>query len=284
MTTATQIQRDRQGRPVLDLSGPRLTAAMETIVAGTEQTGGVERWVSAIHLKASLFQEILGGDRHRALKPAEFRSLCAFIAPVRRRVAAYLEGDGFRLLADAVRALLDGAANTADADAGVERFRAAFPQDGQHRWVRDLAAEILHFTRPEQYPLMTRWMWDAGANTGVLREIWHHADVDRIRIPANDDFETFLVLREELSQFLAQNGVFRDMMFYVDLLCATIYAEYIAAQGGTYLRTDFGSPDQPMVYARRMLGLDALDSESGRTRLKLIDGAAWALPEPRLIN
>lgn len=278
------IQRDAQGRPVLDLSGPRLTAAMETIVSGTEQSGGVERWVSAIHLKASLFQEILGGDRYRALKPADFKSLCAFVAPARRRVAAYLEGEAFVPLAGAIDALLDGAGNTANADAGLERFCAAFPQDGAHRFVRDLAAEILHFTRPEQYPLMTRWMWDARANTGVLREIWHHADVDRIRIPAGDDYETFLMLREELSQFLAQNGVFRDMVFYVDLLCATIYAEYIAAQGGTYLRSDFGSPDQPMVYARRMLGLDALDSESGRTRLKLIDGEAWAAPEPRLIN
>jgi hypothetical protein len=278
------IQRDARGRPVLDLSGPRLTAAMATIVAGTEQSGGVERWVSAIHLKASLFQEILGGERYRALKSADFKSLCAFIAPVRRRVADYLAGDGFRHMAERIGALLDGAGDTANADAEMDRFRAAFPQDGQHRWVRDLAAEILHFTRPEQYPLMARWMWDAHANTGVLREIWHHADVDRIRIPAGDDYETFLMLREELSQFLAQNGVFRDMVFYVDLLCATIYAEYIAAQGGSYLRSDFGSPDEPMLYARRMLGLDALDSESGRTRLKLIDGAAWAPPEPRLIN
>jgi hypothetical protein len=280
----TAIQRDAQGRPMLDLSGPRLTAAMETIVSGTEQSGGVERWVSAIHLKASLFREILGGERYRVLKPADFKSLCAFIAPVRRRVAPYLEGDGFAHFARAIRALLDGAGDTGNADSGLEQFCAAFPQDSQHRWVRDLAAEILHFTRPEQYPLMTRWMWDAHANTGVLREIWHHADVDRIRIPAGDNYETFLMLREELSQFLAQNGVFRDMVFYVDLLCATIYAEYIAAQGGTYLRTDFGSPDDPMVYARRMLGLDALDSESGRTRLKLIDGEAWALPEPRLVN
>jgi hypothetical protein len=284
VTAAAEIRRDARGRPVLDLSGPRLTATMETIVAGAEQTGGVERWVSAIHLKASLFQEILGGDRYRRLGAADFRALCAFVAPARRRVAAYFDGDGFRVIADAIGALLDGAADTSTADARLARFCASFEQDAKHRWVRDLAAELLHFARPEQYPLMTRWVWDQRANTGVLREIWHHPDVDRIRIPADDGYETFLILREELSQFLAQNGVFRDMPFYVDLLCATIYAEYIAAQGGTYLRTDFASPDEPMVYARRMLGLDALDSEASRTRLKLVDGQAGASPEPRLIN
>ena len=31
----------------------------------------------------------------------------------------------------------------------------------QHRFLRDLAAEILHNTLPEHYPLMTRWVWDA---------------------------------------------------------------------------------------------------------------------------
>ena len=51
----------------------------------------------------------------------------------------------------------------------------SFPEDRDHRFMRDFAAELLHNVYPEHYPLMQRWVWDAKQNTGVLREIWHDA-------------------------------------------------------------------------------------------------------------
>ena len=93
--------------------------------------------------------------------------------------------------------------------------------------------------------MMSRWVWDARANTGVIREIWHALDVDHIVIDIPDSYDTFLVLREELSQYLTTNGVFRDVTDYVDLLTAQVYANYICEQGGTYLRTDFAAPEDP---------------------------------------
>ena len=53
------------------------------------------------------------------------------------------------------------------------------------------------------------------------------------------------MLREELAQFLSANGVFRDVMQYVDLLTAQVYADYICEQGGSYLRADFTRPRIP---------------------------------------
>jgi hypothetical protein len=107
----------------------------------------------------------------------------------------------------------------------MRRFCAAFPDDRDHHWVRDLAAELLHYAHPERYPLMTRWVWDARTNTGVLREIWHDENVDSISIDVPDGYATFLMLREELAQYLATNGVFRDVLFYVDVLWPQVYAE-----------------------------------------------------------
>ena len=80
--------------------------------------------------------------------------------------------------------------------------------------MKDLAAELLHNTLPEQYPLMQRWVWDTKSNSGVLREIWHGEDVDAGRIEVPDGYATFLALREELSGYLTQNGVFRDVPWY----------------------------------------------------------------------
>ena len=105
---------------------------------------------------------------------------------------------------------------------------------------------------------MTRWIWDAKANTGVLREIWHDPiagdEIDHVKIAVSDSHETFLVLREELSQFLSDNGIFTDMLWYNDVLSAQIYSIYINAQGGAYLKGDFQAIGDPLEHTRRILG------------------------------
>jgi hypothetical protein len=266
------VKTDLAPRPQLELSGPKLRLAFEGLVARTDEQGGVEAYVEALKIKSSLFGDALQGG----LEPAAFRTLCAHIATVRRRVGPYLGPDSFQGLRARIAGLLEGREDTGTADARMAAFCAAFPEDRDHRWVRDLAAEILHNVDPERYPLMQRWVWDARANTGVLREIWHGEDVDAMRIDVADGYATFLMLREELAQYLAANGVFRDVLWYVDVLTAQVYADYIGERGGMYLRTDFATPEDPMLHARRILGLDGTDG-NGRLRLKAVDGVAEIL-------
>jgi len=273
-------------RPVLDLSGPKLRRAFENLIESAEETGGVERYVGALALKASLFEEVLGKGRVSELTEPELCDLAAFITPARRRVGAWLAGHGFVAMRTKLQALLHGWSDLATTDRRVAAFVASFPADREHRWVRDLAAEVLHFTAPERYPLMTRWIWDARVNTGVLREIWFSEEADPSTIVVGDGFATFAILREELEAFLQANGVFRDLPFYTDLLCAHVYAAYINDRGGQYLHAEVcgSAPFDAMAHTRRMLGLDAVDTESGRTRLKLIDGTAYVLGAPRLLS
>lgn len=263
-------------RAQLDLSGPRLRAALEALVSGADTHGGIERYLDALKLKSAVFREALADETtgRSRLDVEAFRPLCAFMPTVRRRIRPWLEEPGFGRLREAVAELLAPSADTSGTDARVRQFCANFPQDDSHRWSRDLAAELLHNVDPERFPLMTRWVWDAAANTGVLREIWHAPDVDHLTIRAADDYETFLVLREEIAQFLSTNGVFRDVMQMVDMVCAQVYAEYICEQGGSYLRADFSAPEDPMQHTRRMLGLDGVRAEDGRARFAVIDGEA----------
>jgi hypothetical protein len=264
---------------VLDLSGPKLRRAFEHLLAAAEETGGIERYVGALALKASLFEEVLGRGKIGEMSEAEFLDIAAFVAPARRRVGAWLAENGFRKMQTRLAALMEGWSDVSTADARLAAFEGSFPANRANRWVRDLAAEALHFTAPEHYPLMTRWMWDARVGTGVLREIWFAEDPDTARIEAGDDFKVHASLRTELETFLRDNGVFRDLPFYADLLCAHVYAGYINDRGGQYLRADAcgDSPTDAMLHTRRMLGLDAVDSQSGRTRLKLVDGQAHVL-------
>lgn len=266
--------------PVLDLSGPKLRAAFEQLVDGAEASGGVERYVGALALKASLFGEVLGKGRVSALTETEFHDLCAFVTPVRRRIGLWLGRNGFPAMRQRLERLLDGWTELATADARIDTFMAGFPADRGHRWARDLAAEVLHFTAPERYPLMTRWIWDARTKTGALREIWYAAAPDAAVIAVADDLATFAMLRDELEGFLRENGVFRELPFYVDLLCAQVYAGYINDRGGQYLRADFCGEEDRMAHTRRLLGLDAVDPETGRTRLKRGDGTAHVLAPP----
>jgi hypothetical protein len=263
-------------RPVLDLSGPRLTRSFDILVERSDTGGGIEAYISSLSVKAALFHESLKPERLTELDEETFTGLCAFIAPVRRRVGAWLKDANFTETRQLITDLLTG---TSDVDARLATFCEAFPTGREYRWVRDLAAELLHYSDPEQYPLMARWVWDRQANSGVLREIWFADDIDHLTLEIPDSFATFQMLREELSQFLSSNGVFRDMLYYVDLLMAQVYADYICEQGSSFLRTDFTSEIDPLEFTRRMLGLDGVDTESGVTRVKLADNKRYRLPD-----
>ena len=256
--------------PQLELSGPKLALALETLVGRADELGGVEAFVEALKAKTALFRSSLESE----LTLKGLRAMCAHMATVRRRIGRHAQPEGFESTKRHIEDLL---ASQESADARIGRFCARFPDDRDHRWVRDLAAELLHYSDPERYPLMTRWVWDARTNTGVLREIWHGEEVDHMTIDVPDDTATFLGLRQELAQYLQANGVYRDVLFYIDILLAQVYAGYIGERASSYLRTDFATPEDPMLHTRRILGLDGVDA-SGKTKLKAADGRAEIIP------
>lgn len=321
----SSVVSDPQGltppRPVLHLSGTKLRIALERLIAASEPLGGVERFAEAVRLKAHVFQDRLADGKAAGLTRGGFAEIVPLMATVRRRIGPLLEADAWPQTQRAITELLDGAHDTTIADQRVAAFESTLASPstrtrgearserqvldaslvsashpiplpaeragrGNRRFLRDLAAELMHNTLPEHYPLMHRWVWDTKANSGVIRQIWHDPngggdDVDHIVIDVPDGYETHLVLREELSQFLADNGVFRDMLWHVDLVCAQIYGDYISAQGGAYLKADFVSEGDPLEHSRRILGLDRV---AGKRRLPTIDGAADAPPATRFLT
>ncbi len=278
MAAPTALQPHEFERPVLDLHGPALRAAFQAMIQGSEEHGGIERYIDAVKLKSQMFRQALVENDIAELDIETFKGLCTFMATVRRRIGDWLNEDSFTIMRGHIVELFDDSG----VDDRIARFCAEFPDDKRHRWVRDLATELLHNADPERVPLMNRWVWDAKANTGVIREVWHGENVDHITIAVADGYGTFIMLREELSQFLSDNGVFRDVLFYVDVLCAQVYAQYICEQGGSYLRADFSAPEDPMQHTRRLLGLDGVQPGNGRTRLKSIDGEAFVLDDKHL--
>ena len=244
---------------VLELNGEVLTAALQALASSAEEQGGIERFVEALKFKASVFQEAFA-DGTDSLTPERLLRLCMFMPTVRRRIGDYAEDDKFPDLKKAIEGLF----SDTEINVRLANFQSKFPEDREHRWVRDLASEILHNVQPELYPLMNRWVWDQKANSGVIREIWYGDNVDNIKLDVLDDYEVFLKLREELSTYLTENGVFTDVLQYADLLCAQVYAGYIATQGGSFLKADFAAKQDPFTFTRRLLGLDGIKAKSDR--------------------
>lgn len=271
-------------RPHLDLSGELLDNALTGLVQGAEVLGGVDRYIQALQLKSALFKDLLGEGKHKTIDLDGIMTLSTFMSSVRRRISPYLDTKGLALIREGLSILIDGIRDTTTTDQRMRDFSRLFPQDRKHFFVRDLAAEVLHNFDPERYPLMCRWVWDHKTNTGALREIWYGDNVDHMTIDVPDNFESFIVLREELCSFLSARGIYRDLLFHTDLLIAQVYSNYICAQGGSYLRTDFSAPQDPMQYTRRLLGLDGVSGEGGRTKLKSIDGKAFVIADMKLLG
>lgn len=254
-------------RASLELSGEKLRSAAEALLHACEDVGGVERFAAAVRLKSEVFQERLGAGAAERLELTAFDELTPLMATVRTRIGKLIEQQSWSTVRNAIAELLADAQAPDTGDARVSRFCKHFLVGKETRFVRDFASELLHNVYPELYPLMNRWVWDAKVNTGVLREIWHAENIDHILIDVPDNQSTFLCLREELSQFLSSNGIFRDMLWYVDLLCAQVYGDYINAQGGAYLRSDFSSAPNPLEQTRRILGLDRIGRSSDRGKI-----------------
>lgn len=247
--------------PTLHLSGERLRTALASLTKASEGVGGIEQFAAAVRLRSELFQERLGEGRAASIERGRFEELVRFMPTVRRRIGPLVEAAAWPATRAAIAALIADAHVPGTEDRRIDVFCAGLSTARPApRHLRDLAAEFLHAVLPEHYPLMTRWVWDARSNTGALREIWHDPvageNVHGIVIDVPDTHATFLALRRELAEFLSGAGIWRDVLWYADLLLAHVYGRYINDQGGAYLRADFASEGDPLEQTRRMLGLD----------------------------
>lgn len=286
---------DAAERPELHLSGEKLRIALTQVLRSAEPLGGIEKLVEAVKLRSEFLAERFGVTGIQTLERSGFDEAVTLMATVRRRIGGVVAAHGWPTVRAALADLVQDAHVPGSGDEKIRRFHARLARPeregrdsrnerSDNRSIRDLAAEVLHAVYPEHYPLMTRWIWDARTNTGALREIWHDPvkgdEINDVVIPVADTHETFLVLREELSQFLSDNGVFRDMIWYVDIVLAHIYGTYINAQGGAYIKADFSTDEDPLEQTRRLLGLD----RPGGKRWAPVAGEAFEMEEIRRLS
>lgn len=121
-----------------------------------------------------------------------------------------------------------------------------------------LAAELLHVTDPEAYPLWTRWMWYPESQTGVVTLVTMN-DID---LEGETPGETYVLLGDAVDHIVdrkAEMGFDADVLagpLGTDVALAVTHAAYTYLVLGMRMTKEFTDaiPDHP-EYVRRLLGI-----------------------------
>lgn len=236
---------------------------------------GAEAYLQALRAKHERFVQLLGHEETPSLTLEEIEVLLNHVFTARRRIFPVLEGWGIQTVNRAIHELLHGGDDLA---IRLQAFAAQVEiPDGADREVRrqaqklrramhDFGAELLHFSRPEVYPLMARWVWDPATVSGALREFIRGQE-QMVDIPLGAAPGMFQGVRLWLANLLQARGLYRDIEWWVDLVMAEAYSTYFRAMAEGMLSADFGRSGGPEEHLKKFLGID-LASPDGRSRVK----------------
>ena len=247
-----------------------------------EESGGVEQMVAALQTKHELFVRALTKDAIAQLSEDDVEILLDTVFSARRRLYPVIASQGHGKTVEAMQDLLYGQAKLAER---MDRFVSLVPlnDDGSReerklvgknrRAAWDFAAEMLHFTQPDRYPLMSRWVWDQQTQSGALREFIRGND-SMADLVLGSSPAVFEGARVWLVAQLAEQGLYRDLPFWVDLVLAQAYAEYFRSMAEGMLSADFGRGITPGEHVQKFLGIDSPAKEGAlrvRREVRLAD-------------
>ncbi|HSD42895.1 MAG TPA: hypothetical protein VLD36_13625 [Burkholderiales bacterium] len=232
------------------------------LLAAAEDRDGVEAWLDAL------------GEKQRrlavALSEGRFTAVIDLVFGARRRLGHLADEPA---LAGAIAGLADDAvpldariaatlaATPAGAGASREERRAAAKL---RRAAHDLATEILHFRDPVRVPLMSRWVWDRATMSGALRELVAGGEAMR-ELPLENAPGTYEAARMWVQERIAEQGIFRDVHFWADLVLASAYGHYFRAMTGGTLGADFERGTHPSEQITGLLGIDRILRDASRS-------------------
>lgn len=242
-----------------------------------EEDAGIEAFLSSLTNKHQLFSKLLNQDVIGQLTMENVEMLLETVFSARRRVYPALSELGISKTVESIQDLLYGNAQLIDR---LTRFSEVVEIDDaddkatrkiaakNRRAAFDFGAEILHFCNPVKYPLMTRWVWDQSTVSGALREFIRGND-SLHDVPLGNSPEMFEGARKWLASQLAEQGLYKDVHFWIDLVEAQAYAEYFRSMAEGMLSADFGRASGPSDHIKKFLGIDA-PAKEGLSRVRRV--------------
>lgn len=258
--------------PVVDTEAAREFMAQALEKAERAELGDIAAQLAE---KSARFQTLLAPERLPHLERPAWRGLLRAVFATRRQADAVLEAVGVGELRAATGALLYGEAPLGErfqvfvdvlsgywGDVRLARPEAAKGAlDLPENVLCDLASELLHFTRPDERWLWTRWMWDPRVGTGAVPLVVE----DLYDLHGATAGETYLKVGVAVA-FVRATGEaagfarFGPGPFGVDVFLACVYAVYMYTTLRLRMTQEFNKvvPQLPEL-ARRLLGVWKLE-------------------------
>jgi hypothetical protein len=227
----------------------------KSLLAAAEDREGVEAWLDALAEKGRRLAVALRERRYAAVIDLVFGA---------RRKLGHLADE--LALGSAIAGLVD---DGVPLDARIAATLAATPTGGGasreerradaklRRAAHDLATDVLHFRDPVRVPLMARWVWDRATMSGALRELVAGGEAMR-ELPLENVPGTYEAARVWVQERIAEQGIYRDVHFWADLVLASAYGHYFRAMTGGTLGADFERGTHPSEQITGLLGIDRI--------------------------
>lgn len=241
---------------------------MQSLLNELNDKGGIEEYIQALSNKHELFHRVLSEEVIEELDRSSVETLLDTIFTARRKLPDILINVPDEVLLQQIKALIYGESELQDR---LGNFVSIFETDNRKakRAAWDFAAELLHFNAPEQYPHMSRWVWNSKELSGAYREFLTGSDT-LSEIPLGGTPGDFEAVRIWLAEQLGEQGFYRDIHFMIDLLIAYAYAEYVLSmsKGMGMFGSQFGGAEtEPLEFIVKLLGIDP-PRKKGLSRLK----------------
>lgn len=249
----------------------------ECMLEAVEDQGGLPVFIESLTKKHELFARALDETSLVTLGRDGRDALLETVFTARRKLPDVFAKLELSEINAAIRELIYGTAPLSERMSAFVAIVPVVPSDDRavkkanlklHRAAWDFAAELLHYRKPEQYPLLSRWVWDANTVSGAMREFIAGNDTLR-ESPFDNRPETFEAVRQWMAEQLSTSGVYRDIPFLIDMVLGWAYADYMRAMSSSMglIEAEFGGKQDATEPMRKILGID-LARRSGQSRVK----------------
>lgn len=207
-----------------------------------------------LETKSKVFQGYLNPAHIDQLSEGQTEKILKSIFATRRRLKQILEVHPHDSLKENIKNLLYGAERIET------RFQTFVDQlDGlDHPSLRtELAAELLHFSNPDQYWLWSRWMWDPKKKTGSIPLVTS----EEFDLQGERDGEVYMKVGKGVAfvHSIAEAAEFQFIsrtLFGTDVFLSCVYVIYAYTVLRMRMTQEFNKVMPPLPeFSRRLLGV-----------------------------
>ncbi len=203
--------------------------------------------------KSFLFKNLLSKENLPSLREEEAELIFTHIFPTRRKSKRVIEETGIKKIREAISDLLYGEAKSWEEK--VENFSRKI-RGLKTKSAKDTAADLLHFTFPEDQILWTSWIWDPETETGAVVFLKEEPPTGgKGKLMYGENYNQFSRIYLQLADKLESFGVKAKGFLFVDIFLATIYAIYVDYMTLSTMHSAKGFFPPAISIARRLLGV-----------------------------